>query len=82
MIIVIIIYYIFHLLKKFISIISFASGWGLFSGVSGKSNPGWSEDPGGLKKAARKIMFEATFMINAYIGFKMCAMPHHFAYNY
>lgn len=28
----------------FTSIISYASGWGHFTGVSGKSSPGWSRD--------------------------------------
>lgn len=41
----IIIYYVFSLYKTFTSILSFAPGWGRFSGVSGKLSPGWSGGP-------------------------------------
>lgn len=51
------IHYILCLKKTFTSILSFASFWGHFSGVSGKLSPGWSGDLSGhtdQEEGARK----------------------------
>lgn len=49
MLIGILVYYIFSVQKTFTSILSLASGWGHFSGVSGKLSLGWSGELRGHK---------------------------------